>query len=328
VSDFIPCTLRQLPEPRLIDAARTACRVNPANRPLAAGGAALEPQRLALLTSKYWGAGGVKLGVAFLDDAPADLRDRILGHMNAWGGRANVTFTPASRAGAQVRVLRERGGGYWSYLGTDVLHIPSGEPTMNLDSFGMDTPEGEYLRVVRHETGHTLGFPHEHLRREIVQRLDPQKTIAWFGRTYGWSADEVRQQVLTPLEEALLVATPHADLASIMCYQLSGECTTDGRPVPGGADIDEADFGLAEKVYPRPGGPPPPPPPPPGPASLFDLTFERDVRKGAHVSFNAPVKVPAGRYGVIRLASVPAAPALAGERHDADAGVPDSPDAP
>jgi hypothetical protein len=30
------------------------------------------------------------------------------------------------------------------------------------------TPDAEFYRVVRHETGHTLGFPHEHMRKEII----------------------------------------------------------------------------------------------------------------------------------------------------------------
>ena len=55
--------------------------------------------------------------------------------------------------------------GYWSYLGTDVLHIPVDQQTMNLQGFTERTPESEYRRVVRHETGHTMGFPHEHMRR-------------------------------------------------------------------------------------------------------------------------------------------------------------------
>ena len=56
------------------------------------------------------------------------------------------------------------GGGYWSYLGTDVLLIPKNRQTINVQGFTMNTPESEYRRVVRHETGHSLGFPHEHMR--------------------------------------------------------------------------------------------------------------------------------------------------------------------
>lgn len=49
-----------------------------------------------------------------------------------------------------------------------------------LQGFSMTTPESEYKRVVRHETGHTLGFPHEHLRQEIVNDIDPDKAITYF----------------------------------------------------------------------------------------------------------------------------------------------------
>ena len=98
----------------------------------------------------------------------------------------------------QIRIARQGGerGGYWSYLGTDVLHIPKNEPTMNLEEFSMSTPESEYHRVVRHETGHTLGFPHEHMRKELVDKIDSSKAIEYFERTQGWSEEEVRQQVL------------------------------------------------------------------------------------------------------------------------------------
>ena len=78
------------------------------------------------------------------------------------------------------------GDGYWSYLGTDILQIPKDQPTMCLQD--MDTQsEAELRRVVRHETGHTLGFPHEHLRREVVERIDPEKAYAYFGWVSGWA---------------------------------------------------------------------------------------------------------------------------------------------
>lgn len=140
-----------------------------------------EPEHIAVLTTKYWGAGGVYLTVGFLDDAPADLRGRILWHMNAWSATANVQFVETN-TDPQVRIARTQGSGYWSYLGTDILSISADQPTMNLDSFTMDTPDSEFYRVVRHETGHTLGFPHEHMRRELVDRIDPDKAIPFFAQ--------------------------------------------------------------------------------------------------------------------------------------------------
>ena len=89
---------------------------------------------------------------------------------------------------------------------------------MNLDSFTMNTPDSEFHRVVRHETGHTLGFPHEHMRKAIIDRIDREKAIKEFMRTQGWSRQEVIEQVLTPFETSALKATAVTDENSIMCY--------------------------------------------------------------------------------------------------------------
>lgn len=261
---FIGCTLRSLPDSELIRSAARAVAVNPLNAPPLHGLAKLlefapQAEHLAVMTTKYWGQGGVKLTVAFMEPTAPELQARILAHMNAWQQWANVSFV-ASNMDPQVRITLA-GDGYWSYLGSDILSIPKNQPTMCLQGFTMNTPESEFHRVVRHETGHTLGFPHEHLRREIIQRLDRAKTIAYFQRTQGWSAQVTTQQVLTPLAESSLIATEHADTTSIMTYALPGSITTDGQPIIGGTDIDPQDQAFAAKVYPRPDAPPPPPPP-------------------------------------------------------------------
>jgi hypothetical protein len=165
--------------------------------------------------------------------------------MNAWF--CGIQFVATSGTG-QVRISRG-GGGYWSYLGTDILHIAASRQTMNLQGFTMSTRDSEFTRVIRHEAGHTLGFPHEHMRRDLVARIDRRKAYEYFGRTQGWSPTMVDQQVLTPLDERSLFATP-ADQTSIMCYQLPGSITTDGRPIVGGPDINATDRAFARRIYP------------------------------------------------------------------------------
>lgn len=208
-------------------------------------------QRIAVLTTKFWGNNGVKLTVGFLDNPPIDLKSRIVSHMNAWSKTANVKFVLSS-TDPQVRIARVSRAGYWSYLGTDILHIKKNEPTMNLQGFTMSTPESEFRRVVRHETGHTLGCPHEHMRRALVDLIDVNKAIAFFGKTQGWSPSMVRAQVLTPLEESSLLGTLESDQNSIMCYQIPGAVTKNGKSIPGGKDIDKADFAFMSSVYPKP----------------------------------------------------------------------------
>ncbi len=255
-AEIKPCSIKVLPKELWASAAQKAIAINPANAPAmeqlkaAMPGTEIEPEQLALLTAKYWGVKGVHLTVGFLDNPPADLRARLLLHMNSWGAFANVQFSETA-TNPQVRISRTAGSGYWSYLGTDILSIPAGQPTMNLDSFSMNTPDSEFYRVVRHETGHTLGFPHEHLRSEIINGIDREKAISYFMSTQGWSRDKVIAQVLTPIDQSALVATAHADPNSIMCYWLPAQIMKNGVAVPGGTNIDTQDGQFAGQVYPR-----------------------------------------------------------------------------
>lgn len=272
VPEFVCSGPKALPAELIQPAAQTACLINPANAPpaemarvlavTAVTGLVVQPQHLAVMTSKWWGSNGVDLAVAFMEETPSDLRNRILDHMNAWSLCCNARFRWTSQLGsAQVRITRA-GDGYWSYLGTDILHIPRGYPTMCLQEFTMSTPEGEYKRVVRHETGHTLGFPHEHMLPQIVEKLDPAKTIAWGRARLGWDENTVRSQILTPIPLWSVRMTQNADVNGIMCYGLPAEITRDGQAIPGGTDIDEFDKQFAATLYPPPTTPNPPPKPP------------------------------------------------------------------
>ncbi len=248
----VGCTIKSLPKRLLVKGAETARSINPINAPSMSPMAGLDASimdaaRIAVLTTKYWGPQPRRLTVSFMESTPADLRARIIAHLNAWARTSGVTFVATGGVG-QVRISRGAGG-YWSYLGTDVLRIPTNRPTMNLERFTMNTPESEFKRVIRHEAGHTLGFPHEHMRSEIVARIDPQKAYIYFWETQRWDRATVDAQVLTPLANNSIYAT-QADQTSIMCYQLPGRITRDGRPIVGGTDINATDYAFAGRIYP------------------------------------------------------------------------------
>lgn len=254
------CTPRQLPAHLHVEAAERAIAHNPANRPHSlivahALGANPPKARIAVLVGKRWKMTpkGLVFTVGFLESTTAALRKRILSHMNAWNKTANVQFVE-SKDHPMVRIAfatqPPEMSGYWSYEGTDILSIPADQPTMNLEAFTMKTPISEFHRVVRHETGHTLGFPHEHMRVELVKLIDRDKAIRFFGATQGWSPADVEAQVLTPLEQSAIIGTP-PDQVSVMCYQIPGSITKNGKPILGGTDIDKSDYAFAGAIYPK-----------------------------------------------------------------------------
>ncbi|EHR69473.1 hypothetical protein BurJ1DRAFT_0591 [Burkholderiales bacterium JOSHI_001] len=258
MSTVIVCRTRLLTSRQAAQAARRGLEINPAN---ATEQTVLAPdrrrggqRRLALVIARRWPASGAQLTVQFLDNPSVALRKRLLLHMNAWGEHANVRFDETQGQG-MVRVARlqqpEADAGFWSYVGTEILGIEPELPTMNLEGFTMRTPESEFLRVVRHEAGHTLGFEHEHMRSELVKRIDRRKAIAYYRRSDGWTPKETEEQVLTPLKARSLMSTTESDPLSIMCYQIPAEITKDGAAIPGGTDINAKDHAFAAKVYPK-----------------------------------------------------------------------------
>ncbi len=258
--EFKPCRIARLPTHQLISAAQIAVEERPENDPHVGpdwgplrkrSDVPLPPLRAAVETTKYWGPDGAKaLTVGFLDNAPSDLQIMILQYANLWGKRSNVKFLLSS-VSPVIRITRTPGEGYYSYLGTDAKSIPAGQNTMNLDSFTTATPESEFMRVVTHEFGHSLGLIHEHMRKELVALIVPAKAYRYYKLDQGWSKQEVDQQVLTPEDEADILLETAPDQDSIMCYQIPGSITTTGQPIRGGVVINDRDYDTIGLLYPQ-----------------------------------------------------------------------------
>ena len=258
---IIVCRPKSLPLDKLVAAERRAIEINPENASERRTVVRFEtgsrggPRRIAVVVGRKWPVTGVQLSVSFLDNPSIALRARILRHMNAWGEHANVVFTETHGTG-EVRIARFNSppdmAGYWSYVGTEILEAEEDEPTLNLDGFTMNVSEREFRRVVRHEAGHTLGFDHEHLRSDIVKRIDREEAFKLFEKEQGWTREEIEEQVLTPLSKRSIMGTTESDPTSIMCYQLPASIMKDHKAVPGGFDINSTDFTFAKSLYPKP----------------------------------------------------------------------------
>jgi hypothetical protein len=205
-----------------------------------------------------WDTSGVRLTVGFLGSPTPTLRARILSHMNAWSETANVEFVESSdHPVVRIAFNDEESdplglGKFWSLVGRDVLAAAPDEPTMNLEGLEEDSSEAKFKRYVRHEAGHTLGFEHEHLRRELVELLIPERVMEKYTSVYAWTEERVRAEMLTPLEEESILGTTPADPQSIMCYQIEPFLTTNNRLIPGGKDITDKDRAFAATCYPKP----------------------------------------------------------------------------
>ncbi|KAK2459707.1 hypothetical protein APHAL10511_008269 [Amanita phalloides] len=182
--------------------------------------------------------------------------------MNAWSAFCDVRFTLVDDPiGAEVRisftgeVLGKPHPGYWSNVGTDILGIDNPrQPTMMLTGASLSKSDWFFTRVVRHETGHTLGFMHEHLRPELVDRIDPKKAIEYYGGPANyWSKERTTSNVLNPLPMDEYTATAEADIHSIMCYAISNKILKKGAgQITGGDDFSKYDREHAAKIYPMP----------------------------------------------------------------------------
>ncbi len=259
VVDPPTCRLLSLPPRQLIAASQNAVVIRPENDPYIGPDdgplrkvldATVPPLHAAMLTTAYWGEKSAsKITVGFLDNPTPTLKSMILQCANMWAKRANVGFVE-SAVDSMIRISREPGHGYASYLGVGCLMIPRDQPTMWFDSFTELTPWSEFLRVVCHEFGHGLGLIHEHMRKEIVVLIDPALAIPYYWLNQMWDKQQVENQVLTAYPESSLFAETPPDPNSIMCYPIPGSITYNRQPILGGAEIDENDYDLVARLYP------------------------------------------------------------------------------
>lgn len=246
MDDYIPCINKELPSHLHYEAALTAIWYNPLNAPPAKF---TKPEHISVLTNKYWGQEKVKdITFGFMEPTSVEMRNKIDLYANKWGKFSKARFR-WSKTSPMVRITFQQEG-YWSNVGTDILHVPLGLPTTCFQDFTVNTADSEWERVVPHEFGHVLGCPHEHERQEIIDLLDAEATIRLFMRTQGWSRQEVIEQILTPPAETLMGASP-VDVRSIMCYEFPASVTKNRQAIPGGKTFSSLDMEYFGKIYPK-----------------------------------------------------------------------------
>lgn len=116
---------------------------------------------------------------------------------------------------AEIRIGALKGDGSWSYVGTDILKYKNPERTMN---FGWDLTTEWGHATALHETGHTLGLPHEHQNPQAGIVWDEDEVYQQFsGAPNKWKRDKIFYNIIRKLTSSEIEGS-NWDPTSIMHY--------------------------------------------------------------------------------------------------------------
>lgn len=142
-------------------------------------------------------------------------------------------------ADAEIRIGFDLTDGSWSYVGRDILEQPLDRRTMN---FGWSLTENWYGKeTALHETGHALGFPHEHQNPKSGILWDEEAVYQYFAAAPNyWDKQTTYYNVLRKIALQEIEGT-NWDPNSIMHYQFPAEL------IDGPAPYDQ------QGIFPEPG---------------------------------------------------------------------------
>ena len=195
---------------------------------------------------------GTTIRVGFVDGNEI-FHNKVRSVAPEWTMHANLRFEFVDLSEAQVRVAFERGGGSWSFLGTQCLAQPKDKATMNLGwlSSGPEVTV-EDRKLILHEFGHVLGLVEEH--------LNPKADLAWdkdavYAALYAppnrWSKEQVDANLFTKPELRGFPDYREFDPDSVMNMDLAASFFTEMVEIRRGAALSKSDKEFVAQLYPR-----------------------------------------------------------------------------
>lgn len=207
-------------------------------------------QPLSGYTELLWTAGD-NITVGFLPGGDEFLTSKVKHFVKEWETFANITFQFVTDiTTAQIRVGFEMDNTSWSYIGRNVLGMPSGSKTMNFGWFDTSTEDAEFRWVILHEFGHALGFIHEHQSPAAGIPWDREKVYAFYkGPPTNWDIATINANIFAKYLKTTNNSSVY-DPLSIMHYTIPAELTTDGSSVGWNTFLSATDKAFVRQVYP------------------------------------------------------------------------------
>jgi hypothetical protein len=200
-------------------------------------------------TARLWEPGQT-LHARFLG-GPASVRSAVEARVESWLEYANLEVSFGKARHAEIRIGFGQPGS-WSFLGTDCLSVPPGEPTINFGWLDRNTPKAEVDRVVLHEFGHVLGLQHE--------TGNPASTIEWdrprvyqdlAGPPNHWSRETVDTVFFAIWPPGYFPVHKVFDPDSIMMVPGEAKHVRSGKPPAWNLRLSALDKQFAAALYPQ-----------------------------------------------------------------------------